>query len=103
MRALAAGILALGLAVSAAIWVLAPDQDEAADRLMVQSLENSRRYQLELQRIGGKAAVAAAQFDEWFDSLWHGRRLAATLAVISIAGSLVCLLAARLPPLKPFK
>jgi hypothetical protein len=43
--------------------------------------------------------VAAAEFNEWFDTLWHGRRLAGTLAVISVAASLLCLLAAKLPPL----
>lgn len=91
----------LGLAAAALVYVAAADDDENGDRLLVANAENSRRYQLELRRIGGQAAVAAAQFDEWFDSLWHGRRLAGTLVVISVAGSLLCLLAARLPPPKP--
>lgn len=98
MRFLAAAILACGLSAAAVVFVTTPSEDENADRLLVRNAENSRKYQLELRRIGGKAAVAAAQFDEWFDSLWHGRRLAGTLAVISVAGALLCLLAARLPP-----
>lgn len=103
MRRVAAIILALGLAAAAGVYLTAADEEVNGDRLLVTNAANSRRYQLELRRIGGQAAVAAAQFDEWFDSLWHGRRLAGTLAVISIAGALLCLLAAHLPPPKPLK
>ena len=100
LRKLAAGILVAGLAASAVVFALAPAEveDERAG-LHVIDASNSKRYQLELQRIGGKAAVAAAEFSERFDTLWHGRRLAATLAVISVTASLLCLLAAKLPPL----
>ena len=100
MRRIAAGILVAGLAASAVVFVTAPAEvEEARSGLHVIDAGNSKQYQRDLQRIGGKAAVAAAEFNEWFDTLWHGRRLAGTLAVISVAASLLCLLAARLPPL----
>lgn len=103
MRFIAGAILALGLSAAAVVFVTSPADEESSGRVQLTTAENSRKYQLELRRIGGKAAVAAAQFDEWFDSLWHGRRLAGTLAIISIAGALICLAAGRLPPPKPLK
>jgi hypothetical protein len=100
MRKIAAGVLVAGLAASAVVFVTAAaDAGEDPARLHVIDASNSKHYQRELQRIGGKAAVAAAEFNEWFDTLWHGRRLAGTLAVVSVAASLLCLLAAKLPPL----
>lgn len=98
LQAVAAVILALGLTAAAAIWALAPDDAEAIDSLQVSQVDTSRKYQLDLQRIGGKSAVAAARVDEWFDSLWHGRRLAGTVAGLAVLAALLCLLVARLPP-----
>ncbi|MCX7148466.1 MAG: hypothetical protein NTY05_03490, partial [Rhodocyclales bacterium] len=100
MRKIAAAILIAGLAVSAVMFAIAPaevDEEQAGPHVI--NAANSKQYQRDLQRIGGKAAVVAAEFNEWFDTLWHGRRLAGTLAVISVAASLLCLLAAKLPPL----
>lgn len=100
MRRIAAGILVAGLSASAAVFALAPAEAEGEQAgVYVASASNSKRVRLELERAGGKAAVFAAEFDEWFDGLWHGRRLAATLAVLSAGASLLCLLAGRLPPL----
>jgi hypothetical protein len=48
------------------------------------------RYQIELQQIGGNAAVLMAQLHQWFDSLWHGVRLAYTVAVLGIISAGVC-------------
>jgi len=97
---LAVAILVLGLATAAAVFAISPAESlEEPAGVHVASINNSKKYRLELQRIGGKAAVAAAEFSDWFDSLWQGRRLAGTLVVISVAGSLLCLGLARLPPL----
>lgn len=38
-----------------------------------------------IERIGGTATVRAVQLDQWLSSLWHGERLAWTLAVLSLA------------------
>lgn len=100
MRKAAVAILAGGLAAAAAVFVTSPP-DAAGDGpgVYVASIDNSKKVQLELQRIGGKSAVAAAQFAEWFESLWHGRRLAGTLVVLATVAALSCFFASKLPPL----
>ncbi len=50
-------------------------------------------YQMEV--LGGKANILATEIREWVGSLWHGRRLAYTLACVSVGSSLVCLLLAH--------
>ena len=99
MQRIAAGILVVGLSVSAMVFALAPagvDENDAGPYLS--SIGNSKKQRSDLERIGGKAAVVAAEFNEWFDGLWHGRRLAGTLAVLTIGASLLCFLASRIPP-----
>jgi hypothetical protein len=41
--------------------------------------------------INGKGGMLFTDVREWFVSLWHGRRLAYTVAVLSVAAFLVCL------------
>lgn len=50
-----------------------------------------RRKMQQLERLGGRASVQATRLDEWLSSLWHGRRLAGTLAVLSLAAAAGCL------------
>jgi hypothetical protein len=57
---------------------------------------DSRRYDYELERMGGKSAVLAAEFTQWFGSLWRGRKLAGTLAILSVGSSLGCFFLAHL-------
>ena len=100
MRAIAIGILGIGLSASVMVYVMAPPDDNEEDGGMyVASIDNSKKYQLELERIGGKAALVAVEFNNWFAGLWHGERLAGSLAVLSISGSLLCFLASKVPPL----
>lgn len=100
MRAIAVGILGFGLSISVIVYVMAPPDDNEEDGGMyVASIDNSKKYQLELERIGGKAALVAVEFNNWFAGLWHGKRLAGSLAVLSIGGSLLCFLASKVPPL----
>ena len=72
---LAVAIIALVLAVPA--W-LRPGPDDEVD-----AVEHHREMQ-QLERLGGRASVRTAEFDQWLSSLWHGRRLAATLAVLGL-------------------
>ncbi len=93
-------ILVVGMAIAALIYVTAADDSSAA---VNQELMNTKRYGYELERIGGKAAVLAAEFNQWFESLWRGKQLASTVAGLSIAVALGCfliahLLSADLPP-----
>lgn len=100
MQRLAVGVLIVGLSASAIVFVTVPAEVEAdAARVYVASPSNSRNLRREVERAGGWAAVAAIDFNEWFDGLWQGRRLAGTLAVLAVGASLLCFLTARLPPL----
>ena len=100
MQRLAVSILVVGLSASAIVLVTVPAEVEADEAgVYVASPGNSRSLRREVERAGGWAAVAAIEFNEWFDGLWHGRRLAGTLAVLSVGASLLCFLTARLPPL----
>ena len=53
---------------------------------------NAKRYENEMKSVGGQANLMAAEFQDWFGSLWHGRRLALTLAVLALGGFLTCFL-----------
>jgi len=60
--------------------------------------ENSKMYEHDLELFGGKAAVLANEFKNWFGGLWHGKSLAFTVACISIFISLgVFFVAKHLP------
>lgn len=96
MRRLAVGVLVVGLSISGIVFVAVPAEVENdAAGVYVASLSNSRNLRREVERAGGWAAVAAIEFNEWFDNLWRGRRLAGTLAVLSVGASLLCFLAGR--------
>ncbi|ASW02847.1 hypothetical protein [Paraburkholderia aromaticivorans] len=81
MAALVAGMIAAVI-----IYATAPPPDSAVS---LYSMADPR-YQMELQRIGGNAAVLMAQFHQWFDGLWHGTALAYTVAVLGIAVAGAC-------------
>jgi len=99
MRGIGVAVLALGLCAAAAVFALAPAEEAGDDAGgYAASINESKQYQLAMERIGGKAVVLAAAINDWFDSLWHGRRLAFTLATLSVAVSSLCFLLARLTP-----
>jgi len=55
----------------------------------------SKREILQMERIGGKANVLASELRQLFFELWHGQKLAFTLAYLSVGGSGACFLLAR--------
>lgn len=75
----AAIILAVGWSLAGALYLTAPAP--APEDPEIQEMEHSKKYQRELERIGGKAAVLTAQLDDWLAGLWEGRARAATTAV----------------------
>ena len=75
-----AGILVSGLAASFFIYVSA--EDDPINPLA--EYEGSKRFAYELERIGGKSAVMANEFTNWFSGLWHGRQLACTVACLTV-------------------
>ncbi|MDB5811057.1 MAG: hypothetical protein JWN94_3179 [Betaproteobacteria bacterium] len=72
-------ILIGGFAAATLIYVFA---DDAASEV---EFANPRAYENQIERIGGKATLYAVRFNEWLASLWHGKSLAYTVAVISLA------------------
>jgi hypothetical protein len=88
-----AAVLLLGLVSAAVIYIFAPD-DGGADP--AGQIASGRIYEYNIERIGGMAAVYAARFNRWLAGLWHGRSLAYTVAVLSVAIALVCFVVARM-------
>jgi len=76
-------VAVVGLLLAAAAWVHAGPDDE------IDAVEHRREMQ-QLERLGGTASVRAAEFDQWLSSLWHGRRLALTLAVLGLVVGGAC-------------
>ncbi|NML30135.1 hypothetical protein [Paraburkholderia antibiotica] len=81
-----AAILIIALIAAALIYLSVPPPDSAV--AMYGAVDP--RYQIELQQIGGNAAVLMAQLHQWFDSLWHGVRLAYTVAALGVIGAGAC-------------
>jgi len=60
-----------------------------------------KRSQFELEKVGGKFAVVAAELDDWFSSLWHGKRLGLTLAFLTIGAAAGCFFFSHLMSFQP--
>jgi hypothetical protein len=102
VRFYVAGVAVLVLGSLASAWAYrSAFVDDMADQLAADALQ-SRNAQGQLEYIGGKSNVMASDIQEWFVGLWHGRHLAYTLAVLSIACALACFYVAfALPDLPP--
>ena len=76
----------MGLATAIGIWVSAAT---SPDDMLVYEIEHSKQYRRTLELYGGKANVLAVELTQWFDSLWHGTRLAYTVAgaTVLLAGA----------------
>jgi hypothetical protein len=98
MRRIALAVLVLGLSSAGLVLVFSSAEDAAGGDAAVASINESKQYQLAMERVGGKAVLVAAEINDWFAGLWHGRRLAATLTVLSVVVSWVCWWVGRLPP-----
>lgn len=73
-------ILLLGLGSALAIYLTATEAP--ADPFA--EFEKSKKFAYELERMGGKAALAANDLNKWFAGLWQGEALAYTVAVITL-------------------
>ncbi len=60
-----------------------------------QIIGNAKAYNDQLERIGGKSAVFADEFNRWLSGLWHGERLGITLVVLATICTLILLWVAR--------
>jgi hypothetical protein len=81
-------VLVLGLAGAAFVYATAADEEFDATEATFSSA--SKPYRHELERFGGKSSIMADDFMQWFAGLWHGKRLARTLLVLSIVIAAVC-------------
>ncbi len=96
-KAIALGIVLAGLLAGLLIWVTAAPPSEGP----LGRPEDSKRYLREMEVYGGKANLMAGEIREWFDGLWHGRRLGITVAVLSFLAAGAFLFAfTPLPPLE---
>ena len=93
-------ILVLGLVVAAVVYFRAGAVDGGGNYQIVggqaYAVEPSTSQRAQTERMGGKALVMTAQFDDWFGSLWHGQRLAWTLAVLAAIAAGGCVYVAGL-------
>ncbi len=96
IRTITLSLLALGLGSALAIYVLAPP--EAPYDPLMSDPRAEKKYRRELAVYGGAANVMASDFRDWFSGLWQGRSLAGTVAVITIAGTLIFRFIATAPP-----
>ncbi|MBI3580495.1 MAG: hypothetical protein HY098_00190 [Nitrospinae bacterium] len=76
-------ILSVGLFGSAMIYLTAENEPDAETAYQFKQ-EDSKRYVHELELFGGKANVVASNFRIWFGGLWEGKRLASTVAWITV-------------------
>lgn len=82
-------VLVVGWAAAMLILLFAgADDPQAAERTHV--------AEQQIERFGGKMTLQMVELQDWLGSLWHGRRLAYTLALLSTAVGGVCLHVARL-------
>jgi hypothetical protein len=74
-----ATILVVGLGSALLIYLTAgPEPDDPLGRA------DSKQYLRTMELYGGKANILAAELLDWFRGLWHGKRLAATVACATV-------------------
>lgn len=81
VRVATAAIFAVGLSSALAVYLAArpaPGNPLGADP------EDSKQYLRQMEVYGGTANVLASDIREWLGSLWHGKRLAATIATTTV-------------------
>jgi hypothetical protein len=84
LRIAAIAILIAGLGVALGIYIGAGDDVPAG---VFDAMYGSKRYVRDLQLYGGKASVLFDELMRWFGTLWEGRRLAWSVAVLTLAAS----------------
>ena len=80
------GLLLVGLGSALVIFLAAAP--EVVDPLVGDQFAD-KKYLREMRVIGGQGNVLAAEFNDWFAGLWHGRELAGTVAVLTVVTVLV--------------
>jgi hypothetical protein len=81
LRLIIATILVFGLGSAILIYLLA--EAAPANPLGYEPAE-SKMYVHDMLLYGGRANLLGSEFVEWLGGLWHGKRLAFTVAVITL-------------------
>lgn len=81
VRAKTLVLLAVGFASAVAIYLTA--QPPAGNPLGYEP-EDTKKYVRDMELYGGKANMIAYELRQWFVSLWHGKRLAFTVGVLTV-------------------
>jgi hypothetical protein len=93
LQMIAVAILIVGLITAVGIYLSAA---RSTDDMVAYEIRHSKQYQRTLELYGGKANVIAVEITQWFDSLWHGTRLAYTVACATVLVAVGFWLAAAL-------
>ncbi|HJV34767.1 hypothetical protein [Geomonas sp.] len=89
-------ILSIGLVSALVIYLTA---GEAPDNPLGDQIDTSKIYQRNMEMFAGKANLLGQQINDWFHTLWHGKPLALTVAVITIVVALLYrFIASPIPP-----
>jgi hypothetical protein len=96
LRRITSAILAVGLTSSLVLFFVAAPP---AGNPLGYEPRDTKKYIHDLQLYGGTANVLADEFRAWFASLWQGRNLAYTVAVLTVLLVLAVRFFATLPPL----
>ncbi len=97
LRVVAVAVLIAGLV--SAVWIYLAAQPPKPNPLGYEP-EDSKQYLREVQMYGGTANLLATELREWIGSLWHGKRLAYTVAVLSALFASGCFFVASRSPLE---
>ncbi len=81
LRLIAAALLVLGLGSALAIYLTA---ESAPGNPLGYEPEDTKRYVRDMELYGGKVNLLASELRLWFTGLWHGRRLAFTVACTTV-------------------
>ncbi len=84
----------LGGLIGAVLIYMFADTDGAPDS--AREIVSGRMYQHNVELMGGKFAIYAVQFSQWFAGLWQGRSLAYTVAMLTVVIALGSFWVARL-------
>lgn len=82
-------ILLLGLGSASAVWIVADNASESGYKeayggVYQDAPVRTKKFVRELEVIGGKANVLVYDLMFWFEGLWRGKRLAGTLAALTL-------------------
>jgi hypothetical protein len=94
----AAAIFIAGVVVGAVLYVMAASNEPPGTNFVIIDGQvystgpaDSKSYNDQLERMGGRSLVFADQFNRWLGSLWQGENLGLTIGVLASVLALVLL------------